>query len=242
MGATLVRIELEEAARAWERELEQDLTRTVVVEFGRSRTLPLQTRRPVEPSARLCIRMHTMFASAPDVVRKAVARWLRSGRRARAACELLDRWIAERLRELPPPPPRANRARSRGAHHDLEQLAEGLWERFFGQDFATAGARPTLTWGQAGSRRSRRSLRSLRLGSYAREQHLVRLHPLLDRASVPEWYVRFVLFHEILHAALPPVRGANARWIHHSREFRRRERDHPDYARALEWEKRLGIR
>jgi hypothetical protein len=50
--------------------------------------------------------------------------------------------------------------------------------------------------------------------------------------------VRYVLFHELLHAIHPPRRDENRRWIHHGREFRRRERAYPGYAVAIEWEKR----
>ena len=56
-----------------------------------------------------------------------------------------------------------------------------------------------------------------------------------DQPPVPRWFVRFVLMHEILHAAHPP-RIDGGRWIHHGREFRARERAYADYARALRWE------
>jgi len=61
---------------------------------------------------------------------------------------------------------------------------------------------------------------------------------VLDQASVPEWFVRFVLFHELLHAVHPPERGTDNRWVHHGSLFRRRERTYVDYARAIEWERR----
>jgi hypothetical protein len=76
---------------------------------------------------------------------------------------------------------------------------------------------------------------------------VVRIHPVLDQPLVPEWFVRFILFHELLHAELdtsgasagfeaPPATGARRRF--HGPEFRRRERAYPDYRRALEWERR----
>jgi hypothetical protein len=218
----------------WRRFLEERLDCPVQVAYGRSCTVPIQTRWRGRDG--LVVRMHTMFALAPEEVRDAVARWIANGRRARRACERLDRWIEERLREVP----RAERRstiviRPHGRHYHLERLADPLWPRFFATDFGANDqkARPAVTWGKAARSRSRHSLR---LGSYAQELHLVRLHPVLDQPAVPEWFVRFVLFHEILHAALPPVRGADQRWIHHGPQFRRRERAHPDYARATAWE------
>ncbi len=177
--------------------------------------------------------MHALFASAPEDVGESVAHWIRSGRRARDACARLDRWIEARLAELPAPVARRLTPCPRGRHHDLEVLAGPLWESYFAADFAAPPRRPDLSWGKAGSSRPRHSLR---LGSYSQETHQVRLHPVLDQPAIPEWFVRFVLFHEILHAALPPVRGAERRWIHHGPAFRHRERAHPDYHRAHAWE------
>ncbi len=65
----------------------------------------------------------------------------------------------------------------------------------------------------------------------------MRIHPVLDREDVPSWYVRYILFHELLHAALPSERQQRERCIHHGGEFRRRERAYADYGKALRWEK-----
>ena len=72
----------------------------------------------------------------------------------------------------------------------------------------------------------------MQLGCYVRESHLVRMHTVLDQTAVPEWFVRFVLFHEILHAAMP------AGLRPHGPEFRARERAYPDYAAAVIWQGR----
>jgi hypothetical protein len=64
-----------------------------------------------------------------------------------------------------------------------------------------------------------------------------RIHPALDQAAVPDWFVRYVLFHEFLHAVHPPVRGRGGRWIRHGPELVRREERYPDLERALAWER-----
>ena len=55
---------------------------------------------------------------------------------------------------------------------------------------------------------------------------------------MPAWFVRFVVFHELLHAVHPPQRSSGNRWIHHGPQFRRRERKYADYRRAITWEER----
>jgi hypothetical protein len=65
--------------------------------------------------------------------------------------------------------------------------------------------------------------------------HLVRIHRVLDQAAVPEFFVRFVVFHELLHAAIP-ARRTGRRTVHHGADFRRIERAYPDFERAKRWE------
>jgi len=208
--------------RQWEAWLADRLGRRVDVAYGRARTAPVQV---VDDRRTLRVRLHRFFADAPPEVRDALGAWLRAGRRARRACRLLDAWIDARLEALPPPPPRGTKLQTRGDHHDLAGLAASLFDTDFVLDFEERG-RPGVTWGRRGRSRARRSLH---LGSYVRAGHIVRIHPVLDRPSVPAWFVRYVLFHEILHAALP---GAE-----HGPPFRARERMYPDYARATRWQR-----
>lgn len=64
---------------------------------------------------------------------------------------------------------------------------------------------------------------------------MIRIHPVLDHPDVPDWFVAFVLFHEMLHIAIPPEEGGKRRRVHTPR-FRAAERQHPDYGRATAWE------
>jgi hypothetical protein len=219
----------------WQEFLRAELRRPVRVVFGRSRTLPLQARPVGGGGTRadtLEVRLHGMFARAPEDVRAATVRWLRRGRGAPKAAARLDAWIDAALDAEPVPPRRRPRADPRGAHHDLEALAAPLFATTFAADFPPERPRPALTWGRRARSRSRRSLR---LGSYDLDMDVVRVHPALDQPGVPAWFVRTVLMHEILHAAVPP-RLVDGRREHHGRAFRERERADADYGRAREWE------
>jgi len=224
-----------EARRAWENRLAGEVGVTVRIVFNRARTEPVRWtwERPRGSNGLIEIRLHEHFIGAPDEVRSALASWIRAGKRARKACATLDRWIAQNIATLPRKK-RNERMRTRGDHHDLSPLADELYPTAFAEDFTDPASRPRVTWGRRTRSRSRGSLR---LGSYDPEDNIVRIHAVLDRSSVPSWFVRYVLFHEILHAALPPrPRPGGSRWIHHGPDFRRRERLYVDYAQALEWE------
>jgi hypothetical protein len=218
----------------WAALIADGLRQEVEVRFTSARKTVLHVehpRRRGEPELR--VRMQRFFAESPPEVRAAVVTWLRSGRRAPRAMRVLDRWIEERLAELWRDAPRGTRLVTRGRAHDLASLAQGLVARELAQDFG-GRALPGLTWGRAAPSRSRHSLR---LGSYDYLSRIVRVHTVLDQEAVPAWFVRYVLFHELLHAALPSELGDDGRHVHHGALFRQREAAYPDAARAYAWER-----
>ncbi len=77
----------------------------------------------------------------------------------------------------------------------------------------------------------------MKTGVYVQDARLIRIHPTLDRPAVPEFYVAAVVFHEMLHQAVP-ARELGGRRIVHGADFRRRERAYPDHARAKAWEEK----
>lgn len=216
----------------WERLLGAALERPVRVRYVRARTSVVRSQPQRDGSLEL--RLNAMFADAPALVQRALATWLRSGRRARHASAELDRWIEARLVRLHREAPRRARLAARGEHHDLAALAAELIEREFAGAFETHGGAPGLTWGRAAPSRSRHSLR---LGSYDYAARVVRVHRVLDAADVPDWFVRYVLFHELLHAALEECDHRGRRVLHGPR-FKERESRYPDFERARAWESR----
>jgi hypothetical protein len=221
-------------ARCWEEALSRHLGRAVTVVYNRARSTPVQVQWRGVLKTRLEVRLHEMFSDAPEDVVEALASWIRVGKRARRSSGLLDQWLAHRTAKLPPRAPRKVKVTTRGLCHDLAGLADTLLHDEFAGGFPAERPRPAITWG----RRSRsHSRHSIQLGSFDPELRLVRIHPVLDREAVPSWYVRYILFHELLHAALPPERRQPERCIHHGAEFRRRERAYADYGKALRWEK-----
>ena len=202
----------------WEAFLGARLQRPFTVRYGKARTMPVRVEGDT-------VRLHGFFAEADESIADALARWIAVGRRARKACALLDAWIDARLAELPKPEVRAVSLQPIGRVHDLGPMARALFASEFVADFAAEPERPGITWGR---REKSKARRSIQLGSYQKARHLVRIHPVLDQPFVPAWFVRYVLFHEILHAAMPDE--------HHGPRFRARERVYPEFERAVRWQ------
>ena len=75
------------------------------------------------------------------------------------------------------------------------------------------------------------------MGTYFHDARVIKIHPALDREEVPAFFVAFVIFHEMLHQAVPP-RMIGGRRVAHSPEFRRLEQAYPDYDRSIAWERK----
>lgn len=180
---------------------------------------------------RLIIRLHRMFLHAPDEVLEALARYVAGGDVV-ASSELdafIDRhrWMIRR----PSPEQRRRRfqLRTRGAHHDLGVLVRALERLYFCRPLGCA-----ITWGAAP--RVRLPRRSIKLGSYAPEARLIRIHPALDQPHVPTWFVGWIVFHELLHHH-HGIRTVGGRRRIHTAEFLDDERRYAHYERARRWEK-----
>jgi len=128
----------------------------------------------------------------------------------------------QRLRALAPPP-RPVRGVSRGRVHDLAPLLS------FQRDLLPGAPDLPVRWGRWPTQVPRRTLQ---LGAHSATG--IRIHPVLDHALVPDWFVAFILFHELLHAVIPPVPGVRRQV--HPPAFRERERAHSSYHRARQWE------
>ena len=167
-----------------------------------------------------------MFTRAPDEVIDAVGRYLAHGdRRASSAISA----YVDAHRPIAPCAPRNLVAR--GAVHDLDELfAELEREQFVGLLDGVG-----ITWGRRAPRRARRA-RTIRMGTYSLDERIIRIHPKLDQAWVPRFFVRFIVFHEMLHH-VEPARETAARTEFHTPAFRAREQAYPDYARSIAWEK-----
>jgi hypothetical protein len=176
-------------------------------------------------------RVHHMFLDAPGDVVRALASFAGARRggaaRRRAAGSRIDGFVrAHRARIAAP---RTDRLQPRGRTHDLQ----AIFDRLNGTHFGGA-IEARIGWGPVRLGRRRRTVKT---GVYVHDARLIRIHPTLDRPEVPEFYVAAVVFHEMLHQAVP-ARDRNGRRIVHCAEFRRRERAYPDHARARRWEER----
>ena len=177
---------------------------------------------------RVRFRLHHMFSAANDDVVRALAGF--TGRNRRTHGRAIDDYIRDNrdLIRVVPERPQQN-VTERGRVHDLGEIFARLnAEHFHGSLEARIG------WGRRGPGGRRRSIK---MGVYLHDHKLIRIHPALDDARVPRHFVELVVFHEMLHQAIPPVVTEDGRRVVHGPQFRERERRFPGYERARAWER-----
>jgi hypothetical protein len=173
------------------------------------------------------LRLHRMFLCADTNVIAALAEWVKKPNGERPG-KVLDAFISSNGHQIRPRPPRQIAVSTRGKWFDLEELFNEVnREEFGGQVDAV------ITWGRMPSRAVRRSIR---FGSYSPELRLIRVHPFLDQAFVPRFFVRYIVFHEMLHAKMGIGESQTGRRLIHPRAFREREQAYRDYEAAVAWQ------
>ncbi|NLE01045.1 MAG: hypothetical protein GX640_14350, partial [Fibrobacter sp.] len=66
--------------------------------------------------------------------------------------------------------------------------------------------------------------------------HLITIAGVYNHPDVPLFAIEAVMYHEMLHIAVPPFKK-NGRFVIHGPEFKARERQYASYEKWHEWER-----
>jgi hypothetical protein len=202
--------------------LKNMLGRDIRLTLTDNRTSMLSIKKgPDMPS----LRIHRIFLEAEESVIQAIADFIKNRKSARPVIQAFIRRHSSSLKS------RAERKaplRTDGACHCLATLFANVNADYFHGEVTAS-----ITWGR---RISGKRVRRMTLGSYCRDSQTIRINPILDRRTVPKFFLEFIIYHEMLHAALGII-VTNGRRSIHFREFRRREKQFASYEQAVRWEK-----
>ena len=173
----------------------------------------------------LCIRLHWMFLNADSQVIDEIISFLKN---RRSRMRLFRKFIRDNREHLSKRPPNKVMVKTSGKFHDLRELYDEVNKEYF-EGMINA----TITWG---SRSPRYAVRKRTLGSYSDRSNTIRINPVLDKSVAPRHVVSFVVYHEMLHAAMGIAMQGKRRSVH-SKEFRKREKLFADYEKARAWER-----
>jgi len=180
----------------------------------------------------LRVRVSDLFVDAPTDVYEALATILLSKIYSKKIAPQHNQTY-RRYTMSKPMLERRNRARSergrltsttgpQGKFYDLAFLFEEIDREYFSSELK----HPELSW-------TTRKTRSV-LGRYDFDQSVIFISRTLDSPEVPEYVVRYILFHEMLHVK-HGTKICNLREVVHTPEFRREERQFEFYTLANDW-------
>ena len=169
------------------------------------------------------VRLHRMFLHATPEVLTEIPRYVKTGKLASAVRKYIDE-NAHRIRAT-----KCGRRRVRichaGRYYNVKEVFDSLNRTYFDSSIQCL-----ITWGKKSTGKNRRSIR---FGSFKAADNIIRIHPALDSSRVPEYFIAFIVYHEMLHCRFRPSPGRV-----HPPEFRKAEEGFREYERAVAWERR----
>jgi hypothetical protein len=119
--------------------------------------------------------------------------------------------------------------RDEETHFELRPIFERLNQRYFRGRLRGY----KVVWSR---RRKHRPRDHFVFGTIQEEDRVIRINRALNQPFVPIWFLKYVLYHEMLHSLVPDEALSRGRRRVHTEEFNRRERQFPGYRRARRWE------
>jgi hypothetical protein len=116
---------------------------------------------------------------------------------------------------------------SMGRLYDLREVFQSLNASYFDGKLSSY-----IRWGKSRGR----SYQTAFTDASGKRQNLISIAQLYNASDVPRFAIEGIVFHEMLHIALPPYKR-NFKNVIHGREFKRAERSFPRFNEWRQWER-----
>ncbi len=113
-----------------------------------------------------------------------------------------------------------------GSHYDLKKLFNEVNDEFFNGTISAE-----IKWS---SRIGGTSFHSKRIAPSGKKYNLISISLGYDNSNCPDYAIKGVVYHEMLHIAIPPILRGGKRIVH-SPEFKKVEREYPHYKEWVYW-------
>jgi len=213
----------------FQKRLEKYLQFPCLLKINENRSTMIHLLERNRKEVRLSI--HKMFLDAPENVIAAIAHYLRGTRKNRSLYDQeiknyihinLERFDYSHLLNK-------QELLTQGVFYDLEKIYHDINHQYFNSSLDLH-----LTW--FGKRWAKNRSRIV-FGQYLTTLKLVKIHRMLDDPFFPEFFVSFILYHEMLHAHVPATLDERGKCHIHGRAFKEQEKKFRYYREAIAWER-----
>lgn len=115
-----------------------------------------------------------------------------------------------------------------GQKFDLLQIFNEINSDYFDNDLVSY-----IRWGQ---KKTKTSYQTWYTNEANKKVSMITIASLYNHPDVPEYALRSVVFHEMLHIAVPPY-TKNGRRVVHGKEFKEAQKRNPDLLKWNKWER-----
>lgn len=160
--------------------------------------------------------IHHMFLEAPNEVIEALVMLLKN-KRDKTSTKLIHQYIEhnsskyDEKKSLNP-----NKLITQGKTYNLSHLYQRVNEQYF---FSKLNL--YITWFGTQNKIPRRQMT---FGLYDHPQKLIKINRLLDTIETPQYFIEYIIYHEMLHEVYRPIVKANQRRSIHTKQFREKEK------------------
>ena len=210
-------------ALSFQKQLERAANRKVKLRINDNHSTMLSVKW--EPDCTK-VSMHRMFLEAPQNIMDAVACHIR--KKNSVVAPKVKAYIEDKLRTLDYSHEIDKEGLStKGNVYDLQEMFDEINATYFKNS-----VKLMITWFGNPSHRSRTKVT---FGLYYEPLRLIKIHRMMDRRFFPEYFVKFVIYHEMLHHVSPSYYDEKGRHKIHTKEFKELEKKFIDYERAEAW-------
>lgn len=213
----------DESARRISQYLTSRCKHPVKIVFTDNRSTMISVNR--SPACR--VRLHHMFADAPEEILNALAVYIRWPKH-RASNAKISRYVRNKGHMIKPAPVVELETETDCRHHNLKQIYDKLNKKYF-----EGTLKKPITWGKPFRGRRRRSIR---FGYVDNDAGVIRINPSLDAEFVPEYFIEYIVYHEMLHCLIDAKVSPAGRMLAHHSGFRKREKEYERYREAVKWQ------
>lgn len=172
------------------------------------------------------VSLHRMFLQAPKNIMQALACYLKGEHKQLAPS--IRAYIETNLQKLDYSSQLDTcKLQTKGKVYDLKDVYGSLNKEYFNDKLNL-----NITW--FGKPQQTNKSR-ITFGLYHDPLKLIKINRLLDSNHFPEYFVCYVVYHEMLHYVCPTYVDENGQKHIHSREFKMKEKEFSHYTLAKEW-------
>lgn len=172
------------------------------------------------------VSLHRMFLQAPRNVMQALACYLKGEDKKLAPS--IRAYIEHNLQQLDYSHELdLSKLQTKGRVYDLQKIYHHLNRVYFDHSLDLH-----ITWFGHGRRRS---CNRVTFGLFHDPLRLIKINRLLDNKRFPDYFVAYVIYHEMLHYVCPTYVDEKGQKHIHSKEFKEREQEFKHFKLAQQW-------